>query len=302
MDVRPFTAARLLLAALLVPATAPAQEGRPIPQPVTPEPGYVQAVDAGTRSADGSPGPAYWQQEADYRIQARLSPDTKRLEGQARIAYRNRSPDTLRTLYLHLHQNLHAEGTVRNEPQEVTGGVELARVVVDGTGLERRGSGAGSEGGATGDGAESGGAARAGWSVDATILRLDLPDPLPPDGETRIEVDYAFTIPRSGAGRMGWDEDLFYVGYWYPQMAVYDDVVGWQVDPYLGRAEFYMGYADYDVSVTLPEGWIVRATGTLRNPSETLAPAVRERLARADGSDSVVHVLGADDFGPGSAT
>lgn len=277
-----------ILAGALVVGPAAAQE-RPVPYPVVPEPGYLEAVEAGTRNADGSPGPDYWQQWADYRIRARLAPDTKRLEGRARITYHNRSPDTLRALHLHLHQNLHAEGTVRNEPQEVTGGVEVGRVAVDGTQLEGR---EGRDGGDDGP----------GWSVDATILRLDPPSPLPPGGKTEIEVVYGFTVPQSGAGRMGRDDGLFYLGYWYPQMAVYDDVVGWHTDPYLGRAEFYMGYGSYDVSVTLPEGWIVRATGTQRDPGRTLAPAVLERLERAGRSDTVVHVLGPDDLGPGSAT
>ena len=284
----PFAVLSLLACAALA-GPAAAQDRRPQPYPVVPEPGYAAAVDAGTRSADGSTGPDYWQGWTDYRIRARLSPGANRLEGRARIAYHNRSPDTLRTLYLHLHQNLHAEGTVRNEPQEVTGGVELGRVAVDGTALDRRPEGADADGGA-------------GWSVDATILRLDLPAPLAPGAAAEIEVEYGFTVPKSGAGRMGRDDGLFYLGYWYPQMAVYDDVVGWHTDPYLGRAEFYMGYGSYDVAVTLPEGWVVRATGTQRNAGETLAPAVHRRLERAGGSDSVVHVLTADDFGPGSAT
>ena len=276
-------AAAVLLA--LVPRTAGAQEReRPEPDPVVVEPGYAEAVEAGTRSEDGSPGPAYWQQWTDYRIRATLRPEEKRLEGRATMTYHNRSPDTLRTLHVHLHQNLHAEGTVRNEPQEVTGGVELDRVAVGGAELAR------------------GTAEGPGYTVEATVLSLRPPAPVAPGDTATLEIDYGFTVPRSGAGRMGWDEGLFYVGYWYPQMAVYDDVVGWQTDPYLGRGEFHMGFGSYDVAVSLPEGWVVRATGRLRNPDEVLTAGVRDRLERAEGSDSVVHVLGEGEFGAGTAT
>jgi hypothetical protein len=102
---------------------------------------------------------------------------------------------------------------------------------------------------------------------------------------------------------MGWDADnLIYLAYWYPQVSVFDDVVGWQGDPFLGRAEFYADFADYDVRLTAPAGWTIVGTGDLQNPDRTLAPAVRERLRQAEESDEVVHILTVDDFGPGSAT
>ncbi|HSR43153.1 MAG TPA: hypothetical protein VLL48_13290, partial [Longimicrobiales bacterium] len=294
----PSTAAALVLAAAALSASpAAAQDSvRPVPDPVRPPPGYRGAAEAGTRSADGSPGPAYWQQDASYQIEATLTTEGgPTLHGSARILYRNRSPDTLEVLHLHLHQNLHAPGAVRNEAQEVTGGATLGRVAVDGTELSALGEAEGGAGGADADAAP-------GYGVEATVLALRPAAPVAPGDSARVEVDWRFRVPRSGAGRMGWSEDLFFLAYWYPQMAVYDDVVGWHTDPYLGRAEFYMGFADYDVRLTLPEGWVVRATGTLENPSDVLPADVRERLRRADGSDTVVHVLGADDIGPGAAT
>ncbi|CAN5337682.1 M1 family metallopeptidase [soil metagenome] len=258
---------------------------RPLPQPVVPPAEFRRAVARGTRTETGAPGPNYWQQWTRYRISATVDPARKRLDGTAQLVYHNRSPDTLAVLFLHLYQNLHAPGAVRNEFQEVTGSVELRRLAVAGRTLD--------------PGAVSG----PGYEVEGTVLAARPERPLLPGDSVAVEVEWGFTIPRSGAGRMGWDgDDLLFLAYWYPQMAVYDDVVGWQVDQYLGAAEFYLGFADYDVTLTLPEEWVVRATGELQNAEQLLAPEVLERLRSAERSDEVVHVLTAADLEPGRAT
>lgn len=255
-------------------------ESRQVPAPISYPLTYERALERGTRTDSGEPGSEYWQQWTDYTLKTRIIPEEKRLEGAAAIVYTNNSPDTLRTVYLHLHQNLHSEGAARRIPQEVTGGVELVRVAVEGqemqTGVRR---------GPT-------------YEVTATQLAIRLPSPLPPGGSVSIEIDWAFKIPKAGAsGRMGWDADnLFYLAYWYPQMAVYDDVVGWQVDWFTGMAEFYAGFGSYDLTVEAPQGWVVRATGRLQNPDDVLSPEIVERLKRAEESDEVVNVVTADDF------
>ena len=251
------------------------------PYPVTLSSDYERALEHGTRSPTGAPGPGYWQQWADYRIETRLDPVAKELEGSVTIVYQNNSPDTLDSLYVNLYQNLHALGAPRKVPQEVTGGVDLRRIVIDGTILHPRGD----EG--------------AGFTVDGTRLGLWPQQGIEPGKATTLEIDWAFKVPQAGAAnRMGWDaDDLFFIAYWYPQMAVYDDVVGWQTDWFMGRAEFYNGFASYDLTVEVPEGWVVMATGRLQNPEEVLAPQILDRLRRAEESDGVVHVITADDFG-----
>jgi hypothetical protein len=92
------------------------------------------------------------------------------------------------------------------------------------------------------------------------------------------------------------------IAYWYPQVAVYDDVNGWQADPYLGNSEFYLGYADYDVELTVPEGWLIGGTGTLTNPADVLSAETRARLERARRSRDIVHVVADADRGAGRAT
>jgi hypothetical protein len=254
---------------------------RPIPYPVTHSQGYEAALERGTRTKSGAPGSEYWQQWADYTLTARLLPEQKRLAGKATIIYQNNSPDTLRVLQFNLSQNVHGEGAARVYPMEVTGGTELARVVADGEELQ--------EGGREGP----------RYAVFATTLSVFPPQPVGPGGRVTIEIDWSFDIPRSGAGgRMGWrDDESYFLAYWYPQAAVYNDVVGWQADWFLGLAEFYAGFADYDLTIEVPEGYVVMATGALQNPDEVLAPHIADRLQRAAASDAVVHVVTAEDMG-----
>ena len=277
-----------LAIATLLASTAATSQSRPIPYPVVPPAGFREAIEAGTRTTSGEPGPAYWQQWTDYQLHARLLPDSKRIEGSARIAHHNRSPSPLPVVALHLHQNVHAAGAVRNRPVEVTGGVELSRVSAAGADL-REVSLQQSPG--------------AGYEVDGTTLYMRLPRPVFPGDSVILEIEWSFTVPQAGMGRMGWSrDDLFFVAYWYPQMAVLDDVDGWQVDPYLGNAEFYAGYGSYELTVEAPAGWVLMGSGELMNRDEVLPPHVLQRLATAETSDRTVHVLTEADVRSNQAT
>ncbi|UCD23040.1 MAG: M1 family metallopeptidase, partial [Gemmatimonadota bacterium] len=249
---------------------------------------FLQAIENGTRTETGQPGGAYWQQWTDYTLHARIMPGEKRLEGAAHIVYHNRSPYPLPVLGLQLYQNLHAEGAQRIRPASVTGGVELTKVTVSGQELSEL----------------SNQNQTAGYAVDGTIMMVGLPQPLTPGRSVELEIEWAFTIPQEGAsGRMGWSRDnMFHIAYWYPQMAVLDDVVGWQVDQFLGNAEFYAGFGSYDLTIEAPNGWLVMATGELTNAEEVLPPDVLQRYRAAHDSDSVVHVITAADLSGGTAT
>lgn len=273
------------------PASAPAAPEhvtrleRPIPYPVVEPAPYRAALEAGTRAPSGEPGGRYWQNRADYRLEARVLTAEKRLEGSAAIRYHNRSPDTLTVLVMDLAQNFHAPGVVRIEPAEVTGGVTLTRVEVRGRRL-------------TAD-PESG----PRYVVDGTKMYL-IPDrPVLPGEVVDLGLDWSFIVPQAGAGgRMGHSEDnLFFLAYWFPQMSVYDDVEGWSTDPFTGTSEFYSDFGTYHLTVDAPRGWIVAATGELTNADEVLAPRVLERLRAAERSDTVVRVLTPDDFGTATA-
>jgi hypothetical protein len=239
---------------------------------------FMQAVQNRTRTMLGRPGPAYWQNRASYRLTATLRPETFSLDGTAQIEYRNNSPDTLYNLHLDLTQNIHAPGAIRFEEAEVTGGVDLRRVVVDGRELD-----AGTQG--------------PRYAIFGTRMVILPPQPVAPGQTVNIAIDWMLPIPQAGAGeRMGYGDDLFFVAYWYPHMAVYDDVVGWHPDPFVGTTEFYHGFASYDLTIDAPAGWIVMGTGRLMNPDETLSPTVLQRYRAAAQSDSVIAILRAADF------
>ena len=134
-----------------------------------------------------------------------------------------------------------------------------------------------------------------------TMLRLDLPAPLRTGESVTLDVAFHFPIPVNGAGRMGRDNPLYELGQWYPRLAVYDDVHGWNTMPYIGTGEFYLEYGDYDVRLTVPAGFIVASTGTLQNADEVLTAVQRERLARARGTTPVA-IITAEEAGDAART
>src|SRR5690606_16376335 len=260
---------------------------RPVPVP----PSFQRAVDEGTRTLDGRPGPAYWQQRVVYRIDAELDPGTGRLQAEERVTYHNRSPDTLHVVVFNLYQNLFRAGAPRNEPVPVTDGLVLERFAI-----------AGAEADPIDIDAEAP-PDRATYHLDGTLLVAHLPRPLAPGDSVEFQVAWHFTVPPADAPRTGRsDHAVYQVAQWYPQIAVYDDLRGWNADPYLGTGEFYLEYGDFDVAITVPEGWLVAATGTLENPDEVLTDMARDRLGLALRSDSVVQVVSVDDRDAGNAT
>ena len=227
------------------------------------------------RSSSGKPGPAYWQQRADYTISATLDTTLTEVSGSVQISYTNNSPDTLRYVWLQADQNLYRTGSKgsalfpadsRWGVRGFEGGYTLSDVRVNGTVVTPR--------------------------VDDTMMRLDLPSPLPPHGgKTTISILYSFKVPEHGSDRMGRDSTLYEIAQWYPRMAVYDDVRGWNTDPYLGQGEFYLEYGDFDYSITAPAGYVIAGSGVLQNPDEVLTAEQRRRLATAARSAAVVQII-----------
>jgi Peptidase family M1 domain len=242
------------------------------------------------RTGSGAPGPDYWQQKVDYVIRASLDTVAQKLTGDERITYTNNSPDTLRYLWLQLDQNLFnskSRGSrlfaqnSRFGTRGAEGGVTLTSIAAPAAAARR--------------GAASPQSVRLRYLVSGTLMRVDLPRPLPPKGRQVIEIGWSFPFgPNSN--RMGLElidgSNVYEVAQWYPRLAVYDDVRGWNTEQYLGQGEFYLEYGRFDVSLRVPANMLVAATGTLQNPTEVLTATQRSRLSRARASDSTVVIRG----------
>jgi Peptidase family M1 domain len=233
------------------------------------------------RTASGRPGPSYWQQKVDYTIAAALDPVRNRISGTETIRYKNNSPDSLPYLWMFLEQNLCAPTSITNV---------LNQPPLEFLGSEFDFSCQGFAGGLTLDYLRVAGHTVA-HVVYGTTMRVDLAAPLAPGASVDLEAKWSFDVPEQGGGRMGHDGALYEVAQWYPRMAVYDDVHGWNHEPYIGAGEFYLEYGDFDVTLTVPFSYIVCATGELTNPTAVLTSTEIARLALARKSDTTVHVI-----------
>ena len=286
MSLRP-----IALVALVLGLTAATAAQRVLPYPVMPPPQFERAVAQGTRTLSGGPGPSYWQNRADYDLRARLDADTQTLSGSGTITYTNESPDELAYLVLKLRQNVHAPGVVRNRPVAVTGGLTLAAFGVDGTAYtdvsvpETPGS-------------YQGAVEPGQYVVQGTVMTVGLADPLAPGETATLDLAWSYPVPpATGTYRQGTDGEVYYLGYWYPTVAVYDDVYGWHVDPYLGMGEHYLEVGDFAVALDAPADMLVYGTGALANADEVYTERTRARLAEALAGDDVVHVVTAEERG-----
>ena len=257
------------------------------------------------RSADGAPGPRYWQQRADYLIKATLDTADRRIDATEQIRYTNRSPDTLRFVWMQVDQNLFRPGSTgsllfaaesRFGGAGFPGGFDILSLTqtpvpaARPAGTRRRAPAAGP---ATETPLEH--------RVDDTMMYVELAQPLAPGATTVFDLAYRFNVPEHGADRMGRDGSLYEVAQWYPRMAVYDDVHGWNTDQYLGQGEFYLEYGDIDYEVTLPAGYIVAGSGTLQNPEQVLTPTIRARLTAAVRSDTTMAIVTPEELASGAA-
>jgi hypothetical protein len=274
----------ILIALLALPALAGAQssvavaDGSPFRALQLPTPNEQ-------RTGAGRPGPKYWQQRADYRITATLDSARQLIQGRETIHYVNNSPTALPYLWLYVEQNICRSNSITstlNQPPLVFADISFDF----------------SCGGTSTDGLVLDAATIAGQpmtkSVYGTTMRVDLPRALAPGASIDLDFAWHFTVPEQGVGRMGRDGALYEIAQWYPRMAVYDDVKGWNHEPYIGAGEFYLDYGDYDVTVTVPASYIVAATGELKNGAEVLTVEEQRRLAAARASDSAVAIIPRD--------
>ncbi|MGA1608231.1 MAG: M1 family metallopeptidase [Planctomycetota bacterium] len=262
---------------VLIPSVLPAQD-RVLPYPVTEPDAYAAAIAAGTRSAQGAPGASYWTDAVSYRIDAELDPAAAVVRGVVEGTYTNRGTEAVTVLWMHLRQNLHKVGQMRTRVVAVTDGITLGEVSLDGNEINARAMG--------------------------TRMALRLRGGLEPGASATVRVEYSYPVPVAGTAPRNGHEDnrVFYLGYWYPQFAVRDDVEGWVCEEYRGNGEFYMPYGNYDVTFRAPAGFLVRSTGVLQNAGEILHDTALDRLAAARTSRDVQPVISKDDLAAGRVT
>ena len=259
-----------------------------------------RALRAGTRDSSGRPARNYWRLRTDYTIHASLDPATSRISGRETVVIHNTSPDSFTTIGLRLDPNLF-RGTTPHVapwvPAEITDGMAITRMTIDGRPVNLTPAAA-----AGGQSVQEPSA----FGLALTSARIALPNPIRAGAKATLEIDWNFKVPGGpGVGHrmtMRWADSLYQPTQWFPRVAVYDDLRGWDTELYLGPSEFYNNFGRFEVRIEVPAGWIVSGTGVLQNPEQVLTPRARERLAQALRTDSITTIVGPDEIGPGQAT
>lgn len=266
-----------------------------------------RAFQAGTRDATGRPGPKYWQLQTDFTIRASLDPKAHTITGQETIVVHNNSKDKLREILLRLDHNIFRPRVPRGSsvPAETTDGMVVTRIVVNGTDVDLTPRTRARRGARRGNANRTRGPRVRG--LDQTLARISLSEPIDAGAKATLEIDWHTKLPGGDSGRghrmtQRWGETLFQPTQWFPRLAKYDDLRGWDTSVYLGPAEFYNNFGKFDVRIDVPAGWIVTGTGVLQNPNEVLTETARERLARVLDSDEEVTIVSKDEVGPGQST
>ena len=246
-------------------------------------PMFYPAYGDQVRTAAGTPGPQYWQNEADYNIQVALDDENHQISGAVQITYKNNSPESLPFLWLQLDQNIYKSDSRGEETTPVVGG-RYANKGFDGGYVIRSVS-------VIYQGREQ----KIYYQINDTRMQIYLPEALKPHGDSlKINIAYRFGIPERGTDRMGrmatangW---IYNIAQWYPRMCVFDNVLGWNALPYIGAGEFYLEYGNYDFTITTSAKQLVVASGELMNPSEVLTSEQIKRLDAARNSEKTLMI------------
>jgi len=247
-------------------------------QPSLPIPLNIrQSMEKGNRTVSGQPGPHYWQNRADYSIQVSFDPRTRLISGRETIVYTNNSPDTLRSLLFKVYPNLYKKGVSRMmsvRPEDVTDGVAVSNLLIDGQ-----------------KPASNPPFAQAGTDVAVRVPAIST------GKSTKVSLDFTYTLNKTSHIRTGQvDSGAFFVAYFFPRIAVYDDIDGWNRNLYLGPQEFYNDFCHFDVDVTVPGDYLVWATGDLLNRQELLSAGCNQRIDEANTKDGVVTIIDSGDL------
>ncbi len=235
-----------------------------------------KAYENKTRSLDGKPGQNYWQNSADYIINLDFNPETRLLKGNEKIKYFNNSPDTLKEIIIHLYPDFFKKGNARDKNidfSDESDGVIIEKIAINNkeTDISPQSK---------------------KMKIYHTWLKLKLDSPILPKSSLMLDISWKYTLNLGSHIRTGTvDSSSFFIAYFFPHVAVYDDIHGWNKYNYTGTTEFYNDFSNYEVSINIPENFIVWATGLLQNPEEVLSEKVLQRYKLAMTSDSIIHII-----------
>ncbi|MEJ7610466.1 MAG: M1 family metallopeptidase [Ferruginibacter sp.] len=247
-----------------------------IAQDTLPVPANIRAAYAKqTRDRNGSPGPKYWQNTANYDINVNFDPASRLVKGSVKIVYKNSSPDTLRELWFKLYPNLYKKGNApaNIKPEDQHNGMSITGMRVNRSPADL-----------------------STMIIDGTNMHMPVQEVLPGRSVT-LNVDYNYTLNKGSHVRTGQvDPGSYFIAYFFPRVAVYDDVDGWNKYPYRGSEEFYNDFCNFKASITVPDNFVVWATGDLRNAKSVLNKPIVKRIKRAERSDDVIYVIDSMDM------
>lgn len=257
-------------------------------------PNFYSKNGTETRSASGQPGAKYWQNRADYQLSANLNDKTNEISGSEILSYTNNSPDKISFLWMNLDQNLFKSDSRGNAIIPLSGSRNGAKGEVFDGGHKIKSVKVIST--FKGKSTET----EVKYSIVDTRMQVFLPQDLNANGGTvKVKIDFSYISPEYGSDRTGIADTkngkIFTIAQWYPRMCVYDDVRGWNTNPYTGPGEFYLEYGDFDVSITAPSNHIVVCSGELLNPSEVYTQEQQKRWAAAAQSDKTVIIRSAEE-------
>lgn len=234
-----------------------------------------QAYENKTRSMSGEPGEDYWQNTGIYDIKLTVNPPDRTIYGTEKITYTNNSPDTLKALNFKLYLNQHRPGAARLSPageDYFTSGTYIDSYSENGTKQE--------------------------WPENSTGTnkKVKLEKALAPGAKVNLAFDWHFDMSKQSGREGAIDETTFFIAYFYPRVAVYDDYAGWDTMTFTGSQEFYNDFNDYTVEVNVPKNYIVWATGDLLNPDELLQKKYADKLKESMTSDSIIRIATPEDL------
>ena len=250
-----------------------------------------------SRPATGEPGPMYWQQRADYKIQIKLYEDTRSVEGSETITYTNNSPLTLKYIWLQLDQNIFAKESINNLTRPWGGGDSS----VDFSTLRRQNFMDKFEGGFQELSIKINNKS-ADTNLVGTHVRINLDQPLKPGESTLLDIEWAYALVEENAvrARNGYEtfedgNDIFLMAQWYPRVTVFSDYEGWHNKEFIGNGEFTLEFGDFEVDISVPSDHVVSATGVLLNENDVLNPIQKKRMKQARKSEKPMFIITPDE-------